>query len=362
VRQLRLAIVGFGTVGRWLAAAVHRRRAWLAAECGAAVAVVSVATRRDGFIYRDAGLDLPTLLDLATACRLLNEYPRARHWDTALEGLAQTEFDVLAEASNTNPREPEPALSHIRHALERGVHVITSSKGACAAATLDLLALARQHGVQFRFESTVMSGTPVLSTLREGLAGARVVALQGILNSTANHILTLMAEGLDYPAALADAQARGYAEPDPADDVDGHDVVAKARILAAVAFGCTVPLDQVWRRGIMDITPDAVRQATRAEGRIKLVASLRLRPKGKAAQPGSLPLEVRVEPLVLPLAEPLARVDGVLNALNIETDTVSRVTVIGPGAGREQAGQGMFADLAAVARDQRQLESNTLAI
>jgi homoserine dehydrogenase len=349
LRNLQLAIVGFGTVGRWLAAAIHRRRAWLEAECGVAVAVVSVASRRDGFIHHDAGLDVPTLLDLAAARRPLSDYLGARHWNTALEGLAHTGADVLAEASNTNPREPEPALSHIRHALERGTHVITSSKGACAAATLELLALARQHDVQFRFESTVMSGTPVLSTLREGLAGTRVVALRGILNGTANHILTLMAEGRDYPAALADAQARGYAEPDPADDVEGHDVVAKARILAALAFGCAIPLEQVWRRGIMDITPDDVHQATRQDGRIKLVASLRLRPEGEAAQPEGLPLVVRIEPVVLPLSDLMARVDGVQNALSIETDTVSRVTVIGPGAGREQAGQGMFADLAAVA-------------
>ncbi len=350
MRQLRLAIVGFGTVGRWLAAAVHRRRAWLAAECGVAVTVVSVANRRDGFIHREAGFDLPTLLDLAAAHRPLSDYPGALHWNTALEGLEHTQPDVLAEASNTNPREPEPALSHIRRALESGTHVITSSKGACAASALELMALARRHDVQFRLESTVMSGTPVLSTLREGLAGTRVLALQGILNGTANHILTLMAEGLDYPSALADAQARGYAEPAPADDMEGHDVVAKARILAALAFGRAVPLDQVWRRGITDITPAAVRQAAQAEGRIKLVASLRFRPDGKDASPDALPLEVRVEPLVLPLAEPLARVDGVQNALTIETDTVSKVMVVGPGAGPEQAGQGMFADLAAIAR------------
>ena len=350
MRQLRLSIVGFGTVGRWLAAAVHRRRTWLEAECGVAVSVVSVATRRDGFIHRDAGLDIPTLLDLAAAGCPLTDYPGTRRWDTALAGLAQTECDVLAEASNTNPREPEPALSHIRQALEHGTHTITSSKGACAAAALDLIALARRRGVQFRMESTVMSGTPVLSTIRDGLAGTRVIAVRGILNGTANHILTLMAEGRTYPAALADAQAQGYAEPDPTDDVEGHDAVAKVRILAATAFGRAVPLDQVIRRGITGITPDMVQQAARDGCRIKLVASARLQPEGDGAGLASLPLEARVEPLALPLTNPLARVDGVLNALTIETDTVRTVTIIGPGAGPEQAGQGIFADLVALAR------------
>jgi homoserine dehydrogenase len=236
MRQLRLTIVGFGTVGRWLASAAHRQRSWLATERGVDVTVVGVANRREGFIYRAAGFDIAELVERAAARPPLADYPGARRWESALEGLAQTETDVLAEASGTNPREPEPAVSHIRQALQRGTHVITSSKGACAAAAVELLALARRHGVQCRMESTVMSGTPVLSTIREGLAGARVMAIRGILNGTANHILTLMAQGRDYPAALAEAQAQGYAEPDPTDDVAGHDVVAKARILGAIAF------------------------------------------------------------------------------------------------------------------------------
>ena len=350
MRQIRLSIVGFGTVGRWLAEAIHRRRAWLEGECGVAITVVSVATRRDGFVHRDAGLEIPALLELVAAGRPLASYPGAHRWKTALEGLAETESDVLAEASNTNPREPEPALGHLRQALERGTHVITSSKGACAAAALELAALARQRGIQFRMESTVMSGTPVLSTLREGLAGTRVVAMRGILNGTANHILTLMAEGLDYSAALADAQAHGYAEPDATDDVEGHDVVAKIRILTAVAFGQAIPLDQVIRRGITGTTTDAVQQAARDGCRIKLVASVRSRPRSDRTGSGSMPLEARVEPLALPLTDPLARVDGVMNGLTVQTDTVREVTIIGPGAGPEQAGQGIFADLVAVAQ------------
>src|SRR5262249_50060339 len=109
----------------------------------------------------------------------VREYPDARWFETARAGLVQTKCDVMAEASGTNPRESEPALSHIRQALHAGTHVITSSKGACAAAGLELLALARQHGVECRMESTVMSGTPVLSTIRDGLAGARPLRCAG---------------------------------------------------------------------------------------------------------------------------------------------------------------------------------------
>jgi homoserine dehydrogenase len=338
-------------VVRWLAEALRRHRSWLETEYGVAVTVGGVANRRDGFVYRDAGFDTTALLEFASAGRPLGDYPDARRWENALEGLAQTECDVMAEASSTNPREPEPALSHIQLALGRGTHVVTSSKGACAAAAVELLALARRHGVQCRMESTIMSGTPVLSTIQEGLAGTRVLAIRGILNGTANHMLTLMAQGVEYPAALADAQAQGYAEPDPTDDVEGHDIVAKARILAAIAFGRSVALDQVCRRGITGVTREALQRAAREGRRIKLLATVRPRAGHTGAvEPASAPIEACVEPLALPLTDPLSRVDGVMNALAIETDTVREVIIIGPGAGPEQAGQGIFADLVAVAR------------
>ena len=347
VREVRLSIVGFGTVGRWLAQAVHRRQAWLESECGATVKIVSVATRRDGFIHHSGGLDVPTLMELVAAGRPLVDHPGARRWETALEGLTNTDCDVLAEASNTDPRKSEPALSHLRRALGRGAHVITASKGACAAAALELLDTARRNGVHFRMESTVMSGTPVISTIREGLAGARVLSVRGILNGTANHILTLMDGGLQYPAALGDAQARGYAEPDPSDDVEGHDVVAKVRILAAIAFGQSLGLNDVTARGITGITSEDILQAARAERRIRLVASIRTEPEsGPSAR-----LQARVEPLALPSGDPLYHVTGVINALAIETDTLHEVIVQGPGAGQEQAGQGIFADLVHVTRN-----------
>jgi homoserine dehydrogenase len=353
MRALRVCIVGFGTVGRWLAAAIHRRHGWLEAVQSVDVSVVSVATRRHGFIHCEAGFDIPALVNCVAAGRSPGSLNGAQCAGTALDGLKSTDFDVLAEASNTDPRDPEPALSHLRHALELGRHVITSSKGACAAAAVELLELARQRGVECRMESTVMSGTPVLSTIREGLAGARVLAIRGILNGTANHMLTLMAQGMDYESALADARAAGYAEPDPTDDVDGHDVVAKARILAALAFGRAVLLDQVLCRGIRELSLSAVEQAVTQGRRIKLLATVEASSGATSPESSRDALSIRVEPVSLPLTDPLARIDGVTNALAVQTDTVREVLIVGPGAGPEQAGQGMFADLVAVASRMR---------
>jgi homoserine dehydrogenase len=265
---------------------------------------------------------------------------------------------VLAEATGATLRNGEPGLSYIRTALGKRMHVVTSSKGPMALAGLELLALARAQGVQLRMESTVMSGTPVLSTIREGMAGTRIRALRGILNGTANSILSAMARGSDYAEALAQAQALGYAEADPTDDVEGDDAVAKTLILAAVAFGRALVPSQVARQGITTLTREQVQQANAQGKRIKHVASLRLLSldgtvvSRETADNGIVPirLDARVEPLALPLSDPLARIDGLLNAITIQTDTEASVMVVGPGAGRFQAGQGMLADLIAIGK------------
>src|SRR5579875_2723048 len=328
MKIVRLSIVGFGTVGQGLAVLLTRKEHLLKQEYGLDVRLVSAANARHGFIYRDEGLDIPTLLELVARRRPLTEYPAAYHWNNALEGLKTTGGDALTE----------------------GMHVITANKGPAALYAQELFALAREHGVQLRLESTVMAGTPVINTLREGMAGARVQAIRAILNGTTNYILSAMTAGHDYADVLAEAQAQGYAEADPTADVEGYDTVAKTLILATLAFGRSLRPEQVIRRGITTITKEQMQQAKEQGKRIKLVATLRLpqEPSSEASTQAA-PLEVRVEPTALPESDPLARVDGVLNAITIQTDTLPEVTIIGPGAGRIQTGQGLLTDLIAVA-------------
>ena len=358
MKQLRLALLGFGTVGQWLAEALHTQHAWLQQAFGLDVTLISVATAHHGLIYRDDGLEIPTLLELVATRQPLTAHPKVTRWTNVLEGLQATSGDVLAEATGATLRHPEPGLSYIRAALTQDMHVVTSSKGPMALAGLDLLSLARVHGVQLRMESTVMSGTPVLSTIREGMAGTRIRALRGILNGTVNSILSAMVMDHDYAEALAQAQAQGYAEADPVDDVEGDDTVAKTLILAATVFARALTPEQVVRRGITTLTREQTQQAEALGKRIKHIASLRLLAKDgtevsrATADNGTVPtlLEARVEPVALPLGDPLARIDGLLNAIAIQTDTPQEVMVIGPGAGRFQAGQGMLADLIAIAK------------
>ena len=345
MKQLRLSLVGFGVVGQGFAQLLATKQDLLRSHYGCEVKLVSVANSR-GFIYREEGLDIPTLLELATRRAALTQHPGVQSWKNAFDGLHATGAggDVLAEVTGTNLRDAEPAISHIRAALMQNMHVITANKGPGALAAIDLMHLAHEHHVQLRMEATVMAGTPVLSTIREGLAGARVRSIRGILNGTTNYILSAMAGGRDYSDVLAEAQAQGYAETDPTADVEGYDAVAKALILSALVFGHTVTIDQVVREGITKITKEQIHTASHENKRIKLITSLHA-----VADLGECPLDVRVEPQALPLSDPLARVDGVLNAITFQTDTLSEVTIIGPGAGSVQTGQGLLADLIAVA-------------
>jgi homoserine dehydrogenase len=349
---LRIWLVGFGTVGRWLAAALDAEAVRLLSRYGIAVSVVGIANARDGFAYQADGLDLGAVLAAAADARPITEQRGARVWPTAIEGLRATEADLLVEVSASPPADGEPGLTHIREALHRAIPVVTSNKWPVALCGLDLVALARRQGVAFRAESTVMSGTPVLSTLTEGLAGTVPVALRGVLNATANVILTRMADGLSYEDALAEAQHAGLAEPDSAADVEGHDAVAKVMILSALVFGRQLTRGQVSCRGITSITGDQVRQAASAGQRLRHVATLSFAGPG-----GTGAVTARVQPEAVPTSDLLARVEGVANAVTCETSPVGEVTIIGPGAGPHLAGQGVLADIIAAARFQARTQT-----
>lgn len=342
----RLILAGFGVVGQGFTRLLAGKQSYLQERYNADLRLVGVANSRHGLIYDEAGLHLPALLELAIEKRPLTDYPGAQHYSSVLDGILTIDADVLVEASPTNLRDAQPALSHMRTALARNMHVVTANKGPGALAAGELYVLAREHGVSLRMESAVMAGTPVLSTIRQGMAGASITAVRGILNGTTNYILTAMSAGQSYADALADAQAKGYAETDPTADVEGFDAVAKTMILANLVFGQQLNVEDVYRQGITHISESQVQAASDAGQRIKLIASLR-RCAGQEGQPATL--EASVQPVALPLSDPLARVDGAMNALSIEADTLSSVTIIGPGAGGIETAQGLLADVLACA-------------
>jgi homoserine dehydrogenase len=345
---MRVWLVGFGTVGRWLATALDAQAERLAARYGVAVTVVGVASARHGFVHDPDGLDVSALLELAGEGRPLTEHPGVRHWPTALDGMRATEADLLVEVTASAADDGEPGISHMREALGRGIPVVTSNKWPVALHGVKLAELARSRAAPFRAESTVMSGTPLLSSLVDGLAGALPVGLRGLLNATVNFILSRMAEGMSYEEALAEAKAAGLAERDPAADVEGHDSVAKMMILSALVFGRQLRVDQVARRGIDALSRSEIDEPAATGTRLKHVATLEF-----SGPDGTGEVTARVEPELVRPDDPLAHVDGTTNAVVCRAIPVGEVVVAGPGAGPELAGQGVLSDLIAVARAAR---------
>jgi homoserine dehydrogenase len=339
--RIRVSIVGLGVVGAWLLGAIDRHRDRLRDEYGLALSVVALASRRDGFVHREDGIEIADALALRARGASIAELPGARHWPTALAGLEATETDVLVEVSQSPAAGGEPGLAHLRHALRRGVSAATSNKWPVALAGVELRELAERHRAGLRAESTVMSGTPVLAALTTGLGGATPLRLRGVLNATVNLICSRIAAGGTYAEALAEAQAAGLAEPDPTADVDGFDTVAKLMVLSALVFGVQLEIGDVARRGISQLA-DADIEGARARGlRIRELATLDV-DGGRAAV---------VEPSPLSPGDPFFDVEDTTNAIRLEVDPIGEVGISGPGAGPKQAGQGVFSDLVALARE-----------
>lgn len=343
-RQLRIWVVGLGTVGQWLLRALDSDGERLARRYGVGFTVVGVANASDGFIYAGDGLDTAAVLGLVSSGRSIADQPGVRHWPSAIEGLRASEADVLVEVTGS-PVDGEPGFAHMREALGRGLRVVTSNKWPVALHGVELAQLARSNSGAFRAESTVMSGTPVLAALVEGLAGTRAIALRGILNATSNFILSAMAKGRSYKGALAEAEAAGLAERGVEADLDGSDAMAKTMILAGLVFGRQLRPDQVLRRGIADVSRAQIDEALAAGGRIRHLATLEF-----SEPEGAGEVNARVEPTLLPATDPLAAIEGTTNAVVCRVDPVGEVTITGAGAGLELAGQGVLSDLIAVAR------------
>jgi homoserine dehydrogenase len=231
----------------------------------------------------------------------------------------------------------DPARDHVLRAMAAGKHVVTANKQLLSQHGEELWAAAREHGVQLRFEAAVAGVVPVIRVLQESLAAAHVDRLHGIVNGTTNFILTRMAEtGASYEDALAEAQRLGYAEADPTEDVNGKDAAAKMAILARLAFNTPVHLDQVLYEGIEHITADDMEYARDLGLGLKLIGTAERVDGG---------LSVRVHPAFLYRGHPLASVNGPFNAVTIESQAITEITLSGPGAGGPQTASAVLGDV-----------------
>ena len=333
---MRMIFLGFGTVGQGLAELLVAKKVELTKQYGFKPTVVGIADMLKGNVYNPKGINLKKTLEFAKAGKPLGKLPGKSIDGDALAFIKQAKADVLLEATYTDIKTGEPATSHCRAALNKGMHVVTTNKGPVALNYQKLQRLARRKKVKFLFEGTVVSGTPMINLIRDTLAGSEIQEIKGILNGTTNYILTKMEEGMTYEAALAKAQKLGYAEAVPDADVLGWDALAKVTILAAVFFGADAKPFDYSCKGITGITPAAIAQAKKAGKRYKLIGRI-WRDKGK--------IMAAVGPQKIDLAHPLAGVGGASNAVTITTDVLGDVTIVGPGAGRIETGYSMLIDL-----------------
>ena len=318
--MMRIAILGFGSVGQGVA------RALLAKDLN--ITVTGLADSKSGIIDAE-GIDLAAALD-----RKGNGTPCGNPGISPMDVVAKADYDVLVEVTPTNVETAEPALSHIRAALQRHKHVVTSNKGPIAIAYPELRALAEKNGVFLKYEATVCGAIPLIHALQEGLAGNTISRLYGVFNGTCNYILTRMAkDGLTYEQALAEARELGYAEADPTYDVEGIDAAIKLVILANTILDMQTTLDDVERTGITLLTPDALRLAEDQDCTIRLIGEI-------VPETGVL----RVSPRLIPKDHPLV-VEGTLNAVTVETDLAGDLTFIGRGAGSTETASAVIGDL-----------------
>lgn len=342
MRSYRLALIGFGNVGQGFAQILRDQGTELARQFDIDLKIVAVSDPLKGSVYQPEGLAPATLLDTVQAGKSLETLPGAAHgWD-AKQTIAGSNANAIVELSYTDLKTGEPATSHIRQALERGLHAVTTNKGPIALHYPELSALAQKNGAQIGIEGTVMSGTPTLRLGTELLGAAGVSQVQGIVNGTTNYILTQMESGATYAEALAEAQAKGYAEADPTGDVEGFDAAGKVVILANVLMGASITMNDVDRQGITKLTPTDIDSARDNGQRWKLIASVEKVSGGVKAS---------VRPTRLPVMHPLASVSGPTNAVTFTTALLGDVTLIGPGAGRLATGYAILCDLLAIGRN-----------
>ena len=319
-RPVSVGVAGLGTVGAGVLKVLRENADLITARAGRPIVVTAVSARNRS---KDRGVPVTGL----------------RWYDDPVALAGDSGVDVVVEAIGGSEG---PARALAEATIAAGKPLVTANKALLAVHGAELAAAAEAKGVSLGFEAAVAGGIPAIKALREGLAANRITRVAGILNGTCNYILTQMREhGREFADVLADAQKLGYAEADPSFDVDGIDAAHKLAILAALAFGRPVAFDSVYVEGIRRVSALDIGFATELGYRIKLLGIARQTEQG---------IETRVHPCMVPQSAPIARVDGVFNAVVAEGNFVGRVMLEGRGAGEGPTASAVVADLIDLAR------------
>lgn len=320
MQTIRVGLIGWGTVGCGVIQVLRENARCIENRLGVSLELIRVAD-----------IDLTTPRPVPVPAEILTT--------RAEDILEDPEVQIVIELIGGI----EPAGSFIRKALENKKHVVTANKALLAHHGNDLFEIARQNRCSIGFEASVAGGIPLLKSLREGLAGNRIDTLFGILNGTANYILTRMTKaGISFHEALREAEEKGFAEADPTLDIEGTDTAHKLAIAGAMAFGSVIQFDQVYTEGISQIEPLDIQLGEEFGYQLKLLA---------IARHVNHRMEVRVHPTLIPVQHVLAGVKGAYNAVYIHGNAVGDIMLYGLGAGMMPTGSAVVSDLMDLARD-----------
>jgi homoserine dehydrogenase len=320
MKEIKIGLIGFGTVGAGVVRILQANASLIEQRLGGHMRLHKIA---DTDLERDRGVQVPQEILHADARAVLDD----------------PEIAIVMELIGGI----EPARAFILEAVKKGKHVVTANKALLALHGAEIFAAAQEGGVRIGFEASVGGGIPIIRSLREGLVANRIISLFAILNGTSNYILTRMTqEQKGFREVLKDAQRLGYAEADPALDVEGIDTVHKLAILAALAFGIRVDLNDIFVEGISAITPLDIQYSSEFGYRIKLLAI----GKGDGDK-----IELRVHPTMLPSHHLLSTVEGVYNAIYLAGDAVGPTMFYGQGAGGLPTGSAVVSDLVDICGD-----------
>lgn len=320
MKDIGIGLLGLGTVGSGVARALRDKASSLAEQAGASVVLKKVLER---------DITKPRTLKL-------EPHMLANHID---EVIVDPKVDIVIEVIGGE----HPAFEYIKQAITNGKHVVTANKEVIAKYGYELLSLAQKHNVDLRYEASVGSGIPLISPFQQDLAANDISAIYAILNGTTNYILTQMSqEGLDFSLALKQAQELGYAEANPANDIEGIDAAYKLAILSSLAFHTAVKPQDIYCEGISRLQVSDFRYAKEFGYAIKLLA---------IAKRVDEAIELRVHPVFIPEDSQLAKVNGVYNAIQVEGDLAGKLVFYGQGAGALPASSAIIADVLTIARN-----------
>jgi homoserine dehydrogenase len=288
--------------------------------------LAGLATRRAGWVADHDGLSPLPIIN--------GHWPRPQPCRDVREWLEKARADVLFEASSLVAQTGQPAIEHLKAALELGVHAITANKGPIVHAFRELYALAREKKKKLLYEATVMDGVPIFSMFPLGLPATELRGFSGVLNSTTNVVLTEIEKGRSFDEAVKRAQALGVAETNPAADLDGWDAAVKVAALAIVLMDVPVKLEQVQRTGIRDLSEEKIRSVRAAGMRYKLVCRAERRGDGAVCT---------VQPELLLASDPLANLEGTSSAIRFDVDVFS-LSIVEHNPGIEATAYGLLAD------------------